>query len=337
MTKDLNQLASANYDPLYSKIKTDIHRWNLIPFLSLSSRINTIKMNILPRLQYIFRTLPVEVNDSCFKEWDKLISRFIWQGKRPRIRYNILQLGKERGGMALPCLRKYFLASQLIPLLYWCNPNYKANWKIIELNQNVSFPLQAAIADRSLSRQLEELNNPWINLKLKIWQKVVKYSEIHNMLKPFRWCAYDSDFLPNRKDKTFESWTKKGLTTYLSFTEKNVLDSFQHLQNKHGLEKNDFFRYLQLRDYFNHHCKPTDLTKAESEVHKILKAAGESFPRKSIPKLYNVLLYGKNENTLHIKEKWEKEAILEPSEEAWEEIWSFQWSSTSSMIWREHC
>lgn len=116
LIKDLSKLAQENYGPLSSKIKSDLHRWNLIPFLSLNSRVSAVKMNILPRLLYIFRTLPVEVNDNQFREWDKWISRFIWQGKKPRIRFSTLQLGKENGGIALPCLRNYYYASQLIPV-----------------------------------------------------------------------------------------------------------------------------------------------------------------------------------------------------------------------------
>ena len=337
LTKDLSNLAQANYGPLSSKIKSDLHRWNLIPFLNLNSRIRAVKMNILPRLLYIFRTLPVEVNDDQFREWDKWISRFIWQGKKPRIRFNILQLGKASGGMALPCLRNYYCASQLVPLLHWCNEDYKAKWKELECGLTFNFPLQATVADRGLAAKLENINNPWINHTLKIWHKVVKSCKIHNMLKLFRWCAYDTEFLPNRGDKRFESWAGKGLTTYLTFTRKGTLQSFQSLQAKHGLQQSDFFRFLQMRHYFNQECKTTGLSTAESEFYKILTAASNSTLTKAISKVYNALFYAKNENTLHIKEKWEKEAGLSLSEEAWGEICSFQWSSTNSMDWREHC
>lgn len=111
------------------------------------------------------------------------------------------------------------------------------------------------------------------------------------MLKLFRWCTYDWDPPPDRKDQKLESWTNKGLPTYLSLSEKNTLHSFQHLQNKHGLEN----------------------------------------------ELYNALFDAKKDNTLYIKEKWEEESDLNLSEEAWGEIWSFQWSSTNSAVWREHC
>ena len=307
LIKDLSKLSQANYGPLSSKIKSDLHRWNLIPFLSLNSRVSAVKMNILPRLLYIFRTLPVEVNDNQFREWDKWISRFIWQGKKPRIRFSTLQLGKENGGIALPCLRNYYYASQLIPLLHWCSREYKARWKELESGLNTTFPLEATIADRGLAAKLENINNPWINQTLKIWQKVVKACGIQKMLKLFRWCAYDTDFLPNRGDKRFVSWVEKGLTTYLSFTHKGAIPSFQCLKAKHDLQQNDFFRFLQIRDYFNQNCRTIDLSAAELAFYKILKSASSSTLKKSISRLYDSLLHATNENTLHIKDKWEKE------------------------------
>ncbi|XP_072114005.1 3-hydroxy-3-methylglutaryl-CoA reductase a isoform X1 [Mobula birostris] len=337
LPKDLSTLSQVNYGPLISEIKADIHRWNLIPFLSLNSRINTIKMNILPRLLYLFCTLLVEVDDNQFREWDKWISRFIWQGKKPRIRYNTLQLGKEGVGMVLPCLRNYFYASQITPLLYWCNREYKARWKEIEFGLVHSFPLQSSIADEVLMAQVEKFKNSWINLTLKVWQKVVNSCGINNMLKLFRWCAYDTEFLPNRGDKRFELWIKKGLTTYLSFIDKRVLQSFQILQDKHGLEHNDYFRYLRVRNYVNQSCRYIDLSTVELEFFKILNLACSSIPSKSVSQLYNALSHAKNVNTLYIKEKWEKEAGLVLSEEAWGKICSFQWSSTNSLTWREHC
>ena len=96
LPKDISKLSNLNYGPLNAKIKTDILRWSLIPFLSLSSRVDSVKISILARLLYLFETLPVAVSAKQFMEWDKLISRYLWQGKKPRIRYKSLQLGKWR-------------------------------------------------------------------------------------------------------------------------------------------------------------------------------------------------------------------------------------------------
>lgn len=61
VTKDLTTLLQTNYELLSLKIKEDLYRWSLIPFLSLTSRVNMIEMSVLPKLLYLFRTLAVEV------------------------------------------------------------------------------------------------------------------------------------------------------------------------------------------------------------------------------------------------------------------------------------
>lgn len=77
---DLTKLFSLNYLPLNKKIREDIRRWDLIPFLNFGSRVDSVKMVILPKLLYFFQSLPLDISDQQFQEWDKLISRFIWQG-----------------------------------------------------------------------------------------------------------------------------------------------------------------------------------------------------------------------------------------------------------------
>lgn len=81
ITKDITKLFEASYTPLNAKIKSDVSRWNLISFSSFSSRIESVKMVILPRLLYLFQSLPCEIPEQQFMEWDKLISRYIWMGK----------------------------------------------------------------------------------------------------------------------------------------------------------------------------------------------------------------------------------------------------------------
>ena len=113
--KNLTTLSNINFGPLNSKMKTDVRRWQVIPFLNLSSRVESVQMHILPRLLYLFQTLPVEVTTQQFAEWDKLIFRYIWNGKKPRIKYKTLQLKKEYGVMGLTCLLEYYFAAQLRP------------------------------------------------------------------------------------------------------------------------------------------------------------------------------------------------------------------------------
>ncbi len=84
-----------------------------------------------------------------------------------------------------------------------------------------------------------------------------------------------------------------------------------------------------------HECKLTDFLEVESVFLHIIKSAISVTP--SICKLYTALSLAGNNNTFYIKEKWEREAGIELTEETWVDIWKFQWITSNSMDWREHC
>lgn len=52
-TKELSKLYKANYNKISQEIQKDIERWSTLP-LDLNSRIETIKMNVQPKLLYLF-------------------------------------------------------------------------------------------------------------------------------------------------------------------------------------------------------------------------------------------------------------------------------------------
>lgn len=336
LPRDLRRLSALNYDPLISKIKKDLARWNLLPFLSMGSRIESIKMNILPRLLYLFQTLPVEVTDRQFVEWDKLISRYIWQGKKPRIRYKTLQLHKDKGGLALPSLKDYYKAAQIKPLVCLCNPSYTARWKEIECEMTQGVPIQAMVGERRLVGYLEDKDDQWINLALKIWHDVIRSNNMKGMGKVLQWCAFDLDFAPNRIDHRFRSWIRRDLTAYCTFINQGRLMSFQDLKDKHGLTNQDFYRYLQVRHQVEQIIRKDNLESITTGVLKVFITAYNSEPCYGIiSKLYNGLRKLKEENTLYIKEKWEGEGNFVMSVEEWERLNQQQWKTTCSSFWRE--
>ena len=202
LPQDLCQLKSINYDPLISRIKSDIVRWNLVPFTSLVSRVEAIKMNVLPRLLYLFQTLPVKVTNKDFIEWDRFISRYIWQGQRPQIRYRTLQLPRVKGGLALPCLKSYYQAAQLNTMWTLCNPAYRARWKDIE-GRTSNIPIQAIINDKKLRKHLNEELNPWLGLSLNICSEIISKNSLTEQSRLLRWIAHYSDFTPNTLDGSF--------------------------------------------------------------------------------------------------------------------------------------
>lgn len=106
-------------------------------------------MTVLPKLLYLFLALPVEVSFRQFMEWKRMFSNFIWGKHRPRIKYETLQLPRNKDGMALPCLENYYKAAQLRVLTAWCDSTCDAKWK--EMDQaEVHVPHPAILGDKSL-------------------------------------------------------------------------------------------------------------------------------------------------------------------------------------------
>uniref|UniRef100_A0A670K732 Reverse transcriptase domain-containing protein n=1 Tax=Podarcis muralis TaxID=64176 RepID=A0A670K732_PODMU len=116
-SKNIN-LIEDNYTATWNKIKKDLDVWNRVN-LSWLGRMEAIKMNILPKMLFLFQNIPVIRGPKIFKDWQKTLSRFIWQGRRPRIRFKLLTDRKERGGLAVPNLKLYYEAACLCWVKDW--------------------------------------------------------------------------------------------------------------------------------------------------------------------------------------------------------------------------
>uniref|UniRef100_A0A670IBL2 Reverse transcriptase domain-containing protein n=1 Tax=Podarcis muralis TaxID=64176 RepID=A0A670IBL2_PODMU len=107
-----------NYVPIWKGIKKDLEVWSRMK-LSFWGRISTVKMTVLPKMLFLFQTIPILRGIGIFKEWQKVISRYIWQGKKPRIKFKLLTDAKERGGFALPDMKLYYEAACLCWVKEW--------------------------------------------------------------------------------------------------------------------------------------------------------------------------------------------------------------------------
>ena len=101
-----------NYVKVWNEVEEVLQKWEKLQ-LPLLGRIATIKVNVLPRMLLLFQTIPIVTLDLPFRQWQRYISKFIWQVKKPRVKVKILQ-AKERGGLRLLDLKTYFFACCLM-------------------------------------------------------------------------------------------------------------------------------------------------------------------------------------------------------------------------------
>uniref|UniRef100_A0A2D4LSV4 Reverse transcriptase domain-containing protein n=1 Tax=Micrurus spixii TaxID=129469 RepID=A0A2D4LSV4_9SAUR len=114
------KLYKNNYETLWSKIQTEMDTWKKLQ-LSLLGRIAVIKMNVLPKFLFLFQMILVIKRESDLMEWQKGINKYVWQGKKPRIKMKIMQDARERGGLKMPNLKLYYDATVLAAISDWIN------------------------------------------------------------------------------------------------------------------------------------------------------------------------------------------------------------------------
>lgn len=329
ITKNLSELYSINYDNVNDMIRSDIERWSTYP-MDLTDRINAIKMNIQPRLLYLYQSLPIQIPQAQFTKWEKLISRFIWEGKRPRVRFSTLQLPKGVGGLALSNLKDYFYAAQIRPLLNWCSTNVVARWKDIEIF-DCDFPVQAYIGESEIPPQVRDDIDPITSFTLDIWHSVAKRLKFDEGMGLLKWIAFDKEFTPGTIDMTYRKWVDMGISAICTVIKDGNMRSFQEIKDLFGLGNADLFRYLQMRDYYLKKIK-------KDEVHSLVKVLVTSYNRqipKAISILYSCLLESRQLSTTYVKNKWEKELGEEISDEIWLKMWKCHQTTTQSYRWRE--
>lgn len=80
LTASYSSLYQANFPSLFRDIDRLLRQWDTYP-ISLLGRINFLKMSILPRLLYLFETLPIPVPMSQLKATQRSFLNFIWHYK----------------------------------------------------------------------------------------------------------------------------------------------------------------------------------------------------------------------------------------------------------------
>lgn len=77
ITDTFKDLFKFNFANLLLQMEKDFEHWSLLP-LSLAGRINSVKMNILPKFSYYFQCIPIFLLQHFFRQIDSLILGFIW-------------------------------------------------------------------------------------------------------------------------------------------------------------------------------------------------------------------------------------------------------------------
>lgn len=164
ITRSMSSLFSANFLPLMTQLKTDLEKWNSLP-LSLIGWINTIKMNVLPKLLFLFQCIPLYIPKKIFRSIENIISTFLWNKKAPRIKKSLLQRCKFNGGLSMLNFQLYYWSAHIQKIIYRIrSPDLSRKFELPASHQFHFFQVRHCAVSIFPSFPLMPSQQPWENL-----------------------------------------------------------------------------------------------------------------------------------------------------------------------------
>lgn len=105
LTKYIQYLYKRSHK-LWCKNSEELHKWGDTP-CSWIGILNIVKVSILSNLIYTLNAIPIKIPPSYFVDIDKLITKFIWRGRRLRIDNTVFKEKNKVRGLILNALQSF--------------------------------------------------------------------------------------------------------------------------------------------------------------------------------------------------------------------------------------
>uniref|UniRef100_M3XL94 Reverse transcriptase domain-containing protein n=1 Tax=Latimeria chalumnae TaxID=7897 RepID=M3XL94_LATCH len=314
--KSPHKMLQLNFDPLFREWEIDVQRWSSL-HLSLSGKINAIKMNLAPRVNYLSTMIPLWIPPATFVWFQRLVKRFLWDGKSPKLAEKKLYPCLTRGGLNLPHFFKYFLAFQLKQLAHWYVPQVDAPiWRSIE-QEMVGVPLGGVLVSK-LPVPLRD--HPTISASFWVWREVARILCCHPNAHPLASLWNNSKILVGGRPLLWREWIAAGVLCIKDLFDGEVLCSFGQLRERFALPSKQFWRFLQLRS-----AVQSLLRKYPEAVHShsLLGTFQLGFRSGHLAsRLYKCLIDPGMEVSLPSQSAWERELECSFSSQDWQVMWN---------------
>ena len=271
----LNRIVSHNYLEIWNKVKSDLGRWTSLPN-SLRARISIVKMNVLPRINFVSSMIPLAPPVNYWKEIQSSISQFIWNRKRPRLKMATLQRHRADGGLAVPNFRLYFYSFVLRPLFVWVNADISVSWRGLEEDIVRPMTLQGVLFSDMSNSQCKRRFGPIVSFLIQTWRTVESLSKISCKWHTFSPVFHNERLMIGSRPIVASPWSNSNIRYLGDIFSGSGLSSFQDLRVNFALPAFSFFFYLQLRHALSAHSISLQQALPVHPLYKLVTARTDS-------------------------------------------------------------
>lgn len=312
----MKKIVQDNYETVLNNVQRDLKNWAALP-ASLRARVAVVKMNILPRVNFLSAMIPLAPPLKYWKRLDSLIRQYIWNNRQPRLKFLTLQRTTNNGGLALPNFKVYHLAFQLRALKIWLDPLATAPWKGIE--QQIIHPVRMedlAFACASLKKCLLSYGPIITNTisNFRDAERLLCYTNKWHRHTPL-W--HNSHLMSGNKPFTCKMWTERGVYTLDHIVNEKGLLSFEEIKTKYDIPKTTFYMYLCIRSAL----KSQDISWGTPlDTHPIWKLFFYFPVRRVASTVYKTMMEATT-GVLPVIQIWEQDLNIENDTIDWEAVW----------------
>lgn len=134
LTSKVEDLFKANYTSFLYSLHSKLDKVARVKLLWMGC-LAAFKIQILPQLVYLFRTLPIPVPSSYLSTLQSILDKYLWHGKKACLVFGKLIKHRNAGGVGHTQICDYYFASLLAQLRRWMDPESDSMWAELERSQ----------------------------------------------------------------------------------------------------------------------------------------------------------------------------------------------------------
>lgn len=245
---------------------------------------------------------------------------FLWKGSPPRIKFTRLTRLKLRGGIGLPDLHKYFLASRLSRLVDWNVHESGKVWVTLEKSFS-QIPLRSLpwILPKHWPQRI--VGHPLILASLGAFRRSIKISSISSIPGPLTPLRGNPKFTPGLSPSFLnQAWPHDRILAYQFYTGK-IPRSYENLVDLSPLHSFPLWTYRQIRHFLSTQGTTPTWTRQLTSFEELCTRAPPL--RHLISYIYNELIDDTTCPADPARTAWEKDLQMTFTEEDWTCIYEY--------------